>query len=105
MTPMDFLHAFAPGALVLLASIIRAGAQLRTFVRRDCETASRRNRRLSGLCALLGMVYGYGLGADSWLQCASWINTACSVASALATGGARRASTAALKTNQDKHNG
>lgn len=105
MTPIEILDAFAPGALVLLASIARAEAQVRTFVRRGCETAACRNRRLSGLCALLGMAYGYAVGSDSWLQCASWINTACSVATALASGVVRRASTDALKKNEDKRNG
>lgn len=99
---MDVLLAFAPGALVVLASIARAEAQVRTHLRRGCDAAARRNRRLGGLCALFGLAYGYAVGADSWLQCASWINTACSVAGALTTGAARRTATGALEKKHDK---
>lgn len=105
MTLTDLLHAFVPGALVLLASIARAEAQVRVLVCRSSEAAARRNRRLGGLCSLLAVGYAYGLGADGWSQCASWINTACSVAGALATGAAQRTTTPAVERKEDKLNG
>lgn len=94
MTPIDFLHSFVPGILVVLTSVARAEAQVRVLITRGHGAAAHRSSKLGGLCAIAGLVYAYTVGADGWAHWASWINTACSVAAAFASGASVRRSAA-----------
>ena len=78
---MDPLLTGALGALTVLLATARAATQCRDVFTPEAADAAvaRRCRQLGALSAIVGVAYGHLIGADQWLMCAAWLNTASSV--------------------------
>jgi hypothetical protein len=81
---MEAFFTALMGVLTVLLATARAAAQCQiVFAPGGADAGiTRRGRLLGAMSAVVGVIYGQLIGADSWLMYAAWINTASSVLAA-----------------------